>query len=409
MKSLVSLGLPVLKVPDGLPRFVDDRITLLMVRGLMGRLHSIEMAGRPLTELSCRSARSRMAKRLRRLVSDGYLMVVAESTDSDGAVYGKGRRLVRMSSFGRDVQVLADQLFGKAGFARSLIGVPAFGFGFLNLSGLIVVGVLARCDEPVEIVAVKRYLDGLLTPVSVARAIDRLRDEGIVSGGRSVALVRDWREKLEGVANGEAVIRALRTKERHQIDRDRHRLGLGRPTKSDEDRLLSFPCVVCGCERDGSFQVEHFPPQVFLKRQLGLSGKRSLLRAHWAFVNPICGICHDDLRRVMSKILKLPVPSVRVSDLVLRSLSGEARRQALKAALLRRADLFYTAMLNGRFDRAVLAVGQGCAIWSAWTEEDSGLAVVQGVVEKPARRVVRGVRAARSAPSRQLRRRSRRR
>jgi len=348
-----------------------------------------------------------MAKRLRRLVSDGYLMIVVESTDSDGAFYGKGRRLVRMSSFGRDVQVLADQLFGKAGFARSLIGVPAFGFGFLNLSGLIVVGVLSRCDEPVEIVAVKRYLDGLLTPVSVARAIGRLRDEGIVSGGRSVALVRDWREKLEGVANGEAVIRARRTKERHQIDRERHRLGLGRPTKSDEDRLLSFPCVVCGCERDGSFQVEHFPPQVFLKRQLGLLGNRSLLRAHWAFVYPICGICHDELRRVMPKILKLPVPSARVSDLVLRSLSGEARRQALKAALLRRADQYYTAMRNGRFDLAVLAVGQGCAIWSAWTEEDSGLAVIQGVVEKPARRVVRGARAPRSAPSRQLRRRSR--
>lgn len=397
----------MLKVPDGLPRFVDDRITLLMVRGLMGRLHSIEMSGRLLTELSCRSGRSRVAERLRHLVSDGYLTVVGGSTLSAGAVYGKGRRLVRMSSFGRDVQVLADQLFGKAGFARPLIGVPAFGFGFLNLSGLLVVGVLSRCDEPVDVVAVKRYLDGLLTRASVARAISRLRDEGIVSGGRSVALVRDWREKLEGLGSGKAVVRARRTKERHRIERDRHRLGLGRPTKSDEDRLLSFPCVACGCERDGSFQVEHFPPQVFLKRQLGLSGNRSLLRAHWAFVYPICGICHDDLRRVMPKILKLPVPSARVSDLVLRSLSGEARRQALKAALLRRADQFYTAMRIGRFDLAVLAVGQGCAIWSAWTEEDSGLTVVQGVVEKPAQRVVRGVRAARSAPSRRLRRRSR--
>jgi len=401
------LGLPVLKVPDGLPRFVDDRITLLMVRGLMGRRHSIEMSGRTLTEKLVRSARSRMAKRLRRLVSDGYLTVVVESTDSDGRVYGKGWRLVRRSSFGRDVQVLADQLFGKAGFARSLIDVPAFGFGFLNLSGLLVVGVLSCCDELVEVVAVKRYLDGLLTPVSVARAISRLRDEGIVSGGRSVALVGGWREKFEGVGGGLAVVRAHKTKERHRIDRDRHRLGLGRPTKSDEDRLLSFPCVVCGCERDGSFEVEHFPPQVFLKRLLGLSGKRSRLRAHWAFVNPICGICHDELRRVMPRILKLPVPSAHVSGLVLRSLSGEARRRALKAALLRRAGQYYTAMRNGRFDLAVLAVGQGCAIWSAWTEDDSGLAAVLGVVEKPAQRRVRGARVVRSTNSRRLRRRGR--
>lgn len=67
----------------------------------------------------------------------------------------------------------------------------------------------------------------------------------------------------------------------------------------------------------------------------------------------------------------------------------------MKLALLRRADQYYAAMRIGRFDLAVLAVGQGCAIWSAWTEEDSGLAVVQGVVEKPAQRVVRGVRAVR--------------
>lgn len=397
----------MLKVPDGLPRFVDDRITLLMVRGLMGRSHSIEKSGRVLTEELVRSARSRMAKRLRRLVSDGYLTVVVEATDSDGTVYGKGWRLVRRSSFGRDVQVLADQLFGKTGFAQSLIRVPAFGFGFLNLSGLLVVGVLSRCDEPVEVVAVKRYLAGLLTPVSVARAISRLRDEGIVSGGRSVALVGGWREKLEGVGGGLAVVRAHRTMERHQIDRDRHRLGLGRPTRSDEDRLLSFPCVVCGCERDGSFEVEHFPPQVFLKRQLGLSEKKSRLRAHWAFVNPICRICHDKLRRVMPRILKLPIPSARVSDLVLRSLSGEARQQALKAALLRRAGQYYTAMRNGRFDLAVSAIGQGLVIWSAWLEEDSGLVAVSRVVEKPARRRVRGARVARSTHSRRLRRRAR--
>jgi len=397
----------VLKVPDGLPRFVDDRITLLMVRGLMGQDLAIEMAGRELTETLVRSARSGVAKRLRRLVSDGYLTVVVESTDWDGRVYGKGWRLVRRSSFGRDVQVLADQLFGEAGFARSLIGVPAFGFGFLNLSGLLVVGVLSRCNEPVEVVAVKRYLDGLLTPVSVARAISRLRDEGIVSGERSVKLVDDYREKFPGVGEGLAVVRAHNTKERHQIERDHHRLGRGRPTKSDEDRLLSFPCVVCGCEHDGSFEVEHFPPQVFLKRLLGLSEKRSRLRAHWAFVNPICGICHDELRRVMPKILKLPVPPARVSGLVLRSLSGEARRRALKAALLKRADQYYEAMRNGRFDLAVLAVGQGCAIWSAWTEEDSGLAAVLGVVEKPAQRRVRGARVVRSTQSRRSLRRAR--
>jgi len=132
--------------------------------------------------------RARTAVRLRRLVSDGYLTVVREATFSEGTVYGKGWRLVRRSSFGRDIQVLADQLFGKTGFARPLIGVPTFGFGFLNLSGLLVVGVLSRCDEPVDVVAVKRYLAGLLTSAYVARAISRLRDEGIASGGRSVAM-----------------------------------------------------------------------------------------------------------------------------------------------------------------------------------------------------------------------------
>ena len=403
----MSLGLPVLKVPDGLPRLVDDRLTLLMVRGWMGRSHSIQMSGRLLTELSCRSGRRQVAVRLRRLVSDGYLTVVREATFSEGTVYGKGWRLVRRSSFGRDVQVLSDQLFGKTGFARPLVGVSAFGFGFLNLSGLLIVGVLSRCDEAVEVVAVKRYLDGLLTPATVGRSIARLKDHGIVSGDRSVSLVSDWRERLDSIADGRAAARAYRTKERHLLDRELVRLRLGRPSKEDEGRLLSLPCVVCGCERDGSFQVEHWPPQVFLKEELGLSGKHSAMRAHPAFLHPICGVCHDELREVFGVVRKLPVPKFRVSDLVLSSSRGDARLRALKAALLRRANQYFVAMRRGRFDLAVSAIGQGLVIWSAWLQEDSGLVAVSGVVEKPAQRHVRGARDARSTHSRRLRRRAR--
>ena len=410
VKSLVDVGLPRLVVPGGLPESFADRFAMLLIRGRMGRRRSIEISGRFLTELSSRSDRRAVARRLKRLVDEKHLVVVKRSTFTSGTVYGRPPLSRRPSADERALQPLANVLFGEAGICREFVEDPAFRHGELNQSGVLVLGVLAHCSEPVKLVAVKRYLDGVLGARNVSAAIKKFRDKGLLVDGDLVALVPDWRERLKRIGAGAPAARAKRVKEKHAAERaaDRRRRGL--PSLEDESIIKAMRCVVCGCDPDSSFETEHFPAQVFLERVLGLKDRKSARRAHPAFLHPICGLCHSELRKVFPRLLRVPVPSVRVGELKLWTSSSDARGSALSAALLRRAGVYYVAVKRGDFSGAVLAIAEGCEIWRKWTEFDPSLRSVTRVSARSGSRKVRGARHRTSSlPQSGVRARSRRR
>lgn len=376
-------------------------MNLLRLLGRMGRRHELQMSSRLLTELTHKASRVPLSASLRRLVEGGYLTVVRDSAFLTGRVYGRGRSLRGDSTSGRDIRQLAGTFFGKDGLCQELSGNPVFGHGFLNLSGLPVMGVLTRANGPISSVELRRYLSPVMQPETTARVIKRLYNLGLIDSKKKIALVDNWAERLERVGDGRPAERSTRTKARHGIERDYYRLVVGVPTTADRGELLKFPCVICECP---SNEVEHFPPQTFLKAA-GLAKRRSTLRAHYSFLHPICTSCHDEHDSWITAHAKSALPVVKPYRITwVGDPDVDERKRVLTDAMTRWAGSYYRALEEDRSDHALLAIAHALECWRGWTADDLSLMEPTGVVLRPPKRMVRGTKG---AGSRRLRRRSR--
>lgn len=372
-------------------------MNLLRLLGLMGRRRELQMSSRLLTELTCKAGRTPVSASLRRLVEGGYLRVVKDSTFLTGRVYGRGRLLSGDSTSGRDIRQLAGTLFGKDGLCQELSGDPVFGHGFLNLSGLPVMGVLAHVNGPISRVELRRYLSPVMQPATTARVVKRLCDEGLIDSKKKIVLVDNWAERLKHVFGGRPAERSSRTKALHEVERNYYRLVRGLPTAADRRELLKFGCVICKLPSD---EVEHFPPQSFLKAA-GLAGRRSSLRAHYSFLHPICTSCHDEHDSWISAHAKSALPVVKSSRITwVGDPDVEKREKVLTVAMTRWAELYYRALEKDQSDRALLAIAYALDCWRQWTHDDVELLDPEGVVLRPSKRMVRGTKGAGSRRSR---------
>jgi len=367
----------------------------------MGRKHSERMSQRLLVELTSKAGRAGVSDSLQRLTQGGYLRVAKRSVFLVGNAYGKGQVLDSSSESGRTIRRLADTLFGKGGLCHDLLGHHAFGHGFLNNSGLIVVGVLAHATGPISRAHLQRYLVPIVPLRTTSRAINRLFQEGVIDDVKQIALVENWRECLDRVGDGRARERAERTKAGHARDRDEFILVSGSPTAEDRRSILMSPCVVCG---GPSNEVDHFPPQTFLKTH-GLVRRKSRLRAHFSFLHAICTECHDEHDLWITTHAKSHLPAVKASDITWVGEPDTAeRKRILTGVLYRWARSYYMALEQGRSDRALLAIAHGLDVWRRCIDGDPELREPKGVVRVPVKRKVSGKSA---SGSRRLRRRSR--
>ena len=353
----------------------------------MGRQHSLQMASRVMTELTSKASRAGVGSSLRRLSDGGYLRVVKRSTFSTGNVYGKGRILDSSSESGRGIARLAETWFGKEGLCRHLLGLPAFGHGYLSHSGMLLVGVLACAKGPIAASALRRYLAPIMVAQTTDRAINRLFDWGLISDRKQIALVGDWRKRLDRDPDGNLLERAVRTRARHAKERDSFRLSRGFPTAADRAKLLEFPCVVCGLP---SKEIDHFPPQVFL-RTAGLVGRKSRLRAHFSFLHPICTSCHDEHDAWIAEHADDQLPEVETMPSCWSPDAGLADlKRVLTETLTRRAKVYYRALETDRTDVALRAIAHALVMWRQLIADDSGLAEPSGVVVVEPKRRIRG-------------------
>jgi hypothetical protein len=395
VSAKTSLGLPALRSIDGLPHSSADRLLLLLILGAKGGAHRVEMSQRRLTVLSSRSDNSRVAHGLRRLKDAGFLHVDARDGSGRGKSYSKGPKLRRGTSFDKKVSQLARTLFGPDGYCAELIGRSAFGFGFLNLSGCVVVGVLSRCSQPVEVSVLKAHLTSVISPSTTGAAIKRLVDAGIaVVDGKFVSLVDHWQAALEAFEErAGSEIRVARRNRRFSNDRQVLRLRHGRPIDADHQIFANWPCVVC--EQPGGQVYEHFPPQAFLKRSLGLKGSEL---AHWAFLFRIHKRCHKKYSEWVHIHHRDRLPRVRVTGSVIRPRDLESRRSVLKVAVWWRARQFYMAVDRGDLSGALESIASAIAIWKHYTHEYRALRSISGATRrKPSVRTVKG---RKSRPSR---------
>ena len=380
-----------LVVPSGLPKSSSEKVVLLVVRGLLGSGIEIRLSQRLLTTVLSRAGNEAVARRLNGLVSAGFLVKVRRS--SGGTVYGKGKRLASRTRLGDETARLAKFLFGEGGLCSGLLERSAFGHGFLNHSGLIVVGVLRRCPSSVSVPELKRYLKPILSSTTINSAINKLESCGVVAvSSEGVCLVSDWelllhKYELESGANDRVSARDAK----FETQRDNFSNHLGRLNLADYKYLVSAPCVACGRPTGKGQQKEHFPPKFYLRRDLGFLESAI---DHWSVVSSICKECNDFYGAWVTKNRSLPLPTFLDPDVSLRGESLDEDKRVLKLVLERQQQRFYRAVRLGDDSAALLAVAVAVDAWRNFVDKYRQLAPVAGLVKTlPGSRKLKGVRA----------------
>ena len=376
--SLSGEQFPELVVPSRLPKSSSEKIVLLMVRGRLGSGSEVRLSQRFLTTILSRSGNEAVARRLNGLVSAGFLVKVRRS--SGGTVYGKGKLLASRTRLGDETARLAKFLFGEGGLCSGLLKRSAFGHGFLNQSGLIVVGVLRRCPSAVSVPELKRYLKPLLSSTTINTAIKKLESCGVIAvSSEGVCLVSDWelllhKYEVESGANDRVDARDAK----FETQRDKFSAHLDRLKSADYKYLVSAPCVACGRPTGKGQQKEHFPPKAYLRRDLGFS--KSVLD-HWSVVSPICKECNDFYGAWVTKNCSLPLPSFPDPDVFLRGESLDQDKRVLKLVLERQQQRFYRAVRLGDDSAALFAVAVAVDAWRTFVYKYPQLAPVAGLVK----------------------------
>ena len=376
--SLSGEQFPELVVPSRLPKSSSEKIVLLMVRGRLGSGSEVRLSQRFLTTILSRSGNEAVARRLNGLVSAGFLVKVRRS--SGGTVYGKGKLLASRTRLGDETARLAKFLFGEGGLCSGLLKRSAFGHGFLNQSGLIVVGVLRRCPSAVSVPELKRYLKPLLSSTTINTAIKKRESCGVIAvSSEGVCLVSDWelllhKYEVESGANDRVDARDAK----FETQRDKFSAHLDRLKSADYKYLVSAPCVACGRPVGKGQQKEHFPPKFYLRRDLGFS--KSVLD-HWSVVSSICKTCNGFYGAWVTKNRSLPLPSFLDPDVFLRGESLDEDKRVLKLVLERQQQRFYRAVRLGDDSAALFAVAVAVAAWRTFVDKYPQLAPVAGLVK----------------------------
>lgn len=388
--SLSGEQFPELVVPSRLPKSSSEKIRLLVVRGLLGSGIEIRLAQRRLTTILSRSGNEAIGRRLNGLVSAGFLVKVRRS--SAGFIYGKGKLLTSRTRLGDETARLAKFLFGEGGLCSGLLERSAFCHGFLNHSGLIVVGVLRRCPSAVSVPELKRYLKPLLSSTTINTAINKLKLCGVVAvSSEGISLVSDWelllhKYEVESGANDRVSARDAKW----EIQRDRYSAHLGRLNSADYKYLMSEPCVACGRPAGKRQQKEHFPPKFYLRRDLWFT-KSDL--DHWSVVSSICKTCNSFYGEWVAKNRSLPLPAFSDPEVFLLCKSLDQDKRVLKLVVERQQQRFYRAVRLGDDSAALSAVAVAVDAWRSFVSNYPQLAPVAGLVKTlPGSRKLKGTR-----------------
>ena len=377
--SLSGEQFPELVVPSGLPKSSSEKIVLLVVRGLLGSGREVRLSQRLLTTILSRSGNEAVGRRLNGLVSAGFLVKVRRS--SGGTVYGKGKLLASRTRLGDETARLAKFLFGESGLCSGLLERSVFGHGFLNHSGLIVVGVLHRCPSGVSVPELKRYLKPLLSSTTINTAIKKLESCGVIAvSSEGVCLASDWElslDKYEVESGANDRVSARDTK--FETQRDKFSAHLGRVKSADYKYLMSEPCVACGRPAGKGQQKEHFPPKAYLRRDLGFS--KSVLD-HWSVVSSICKTCNDFYGAWVTKNCSLPLPAFSDPEVFLLCKRLDQDKRVLKLVLERQQQRFYRAVRLGDDSAALSAVAVAVDAWRTFVDKYPQLAPVAGLVKR---------------------------
>jgi hypothetical protein len=218
-------------------------------------------------------------------------------------------------------QQLSRNLFNKNGLCNTLLNRPAFGTGYLNQNGMLVLGALLNSERALKVREIHEYLSFFISDEGTVRGrLIEAEKHGLVlekhgpvlKKGSTWTTAADFWERLE---NYELICgptsRQERLAHRSSIERRRFAIHLrkGAIDTDDEDALRKQGCIRCGksnkqhiVETTKPLQMEHYPPRRWLKKW----GYEDHIDFNWA----ICATCNNNYS---AYIKKQPVPPLKKS------------------------------------------------------------------------------------------------
>jgi len=361
-------GLPQLPVPTKIPKTFRQRFPFVVVLYLISQRDDGHLSHRELTEFLGRASRTSIKKLL-----DGFQHQKFLKNPYKGG--RRGRPLTHAHRYepgpklaggvGEDWRVLAETLCGEEGICRGILARWAFGAGFLELNGMLILGSLANSERPLKTAELHAYLGMFVSSEqTVQNRLEVARKHRLVSKrGAFWQISSDFWERLAEFETQKGPLgRRHRVRTQHAVERRAFGIKLrgGSITPKDEALLRQQGCIRCGKtnqqhrrETGRDLSMEHFPPRAWL-RHWGINDHVDL---NWA-------ICEKENVRYGQIAKRHKPPALpRIARVELRA-PNDADRIAL-AKLETAIQKFYKAIDDGNDDLAANIAARAFVLWHA--------------------------------------------
>lgn len=271
-------GLPRLITPDRRPSEHFRRFLFAVALHIASGRPSNHVSQRELVLFLNRSSRTPIGKHLHELRLDGFLRRDGHTkkrklTDADTYFPGRGLSQDDVSAW----YGLTNQLFGRNGLCKGLVGRPAFGTRLLGTNGLLVISTLRKSKIMLTVREIQTFLKFFISSETTIRSV--------LAKAKSAGLVEQIGTKWQVASDFEVVLAryeldsmARQRRERicYQYDQERQRFAMalyGHVLTPTQARVLrANGCIRCGksngaCKKIHGKQlsIEHFPPKKWLK------------------------------------------------------------------------------------------------------------------------------------------------
>jgi hypothetical protein len=356
-------GLPPLPVPRRAPELKPQRFILAVVIHVISKSSTRHISQRDLQAILNRSGRSPVQNHLFELRQRGFLARNTRRKNlTDADVYRPGR-LLSNTHFDSWTE-LSRQLFDKKGLCKKLLNRPAFGTGFLNTNGMLIIGTLLRSSRPLKVREIHEYLNFFISDEGTIRNRLKLAQKhGLVEkhGVTWTTTTAFWEQLTEYELTYGPTSRQERVARRTSAERIKFAIHLrkGKLTPREEKELRDQGCIRCGATNAQhkrrtrtNLQMEHFPPRKWLKTW-GYTDKYDF---NWA----ICIKCNN---RYSPYIKRTDVP--KLPKFIRTAFTEKANKDTVVVAALETAILrFYRHIDAGDDEKATAIALNAFILWA---------------------------------------------
>jgi hypothetical protein len=304
-------GLHPLPVPRRAPKPNPQRFILAVVIHTVSKRSTGHISQREIQAILNRAGRDPVRNHLFELRQGKFLTRKSWRKNlADADIYHPGAVLKKEHL--EAWQQLSRNLFDENGLCNRLLNRPAFGTGYLNQNGMLVLGTLLNSERALKVREIHEYLSFFISDEGTVRGrLKEAEKHGLVlKKGVTWTTAADFWGCLE---NYELLCgptsRQERLAHRSSIERRRFAIHLrkGAIDTGDEDELRKQGCIRCGksnkqhiAETTKPLQMEHYPPRRWLKKW----DYEDHIDFNWA----ICATCNNNYS---TYIKKQPVPPLK--------------------------------------------------------------------------------------------------